>query len=311
MVPAARSLGLGPLSIPEAVGNSAMTKSMTAFARETATGQAGEFTWELRSVNHRFLEPHIRLPEELRALEPAVRERISARMGRGKLDCNLRYVARAGAGAGLRVNRHLVTQLLAAGEEVAAMVGRSAEPAWFDLLRWPGVLEEPERDLDAVSHEALALLERALDALEATREREGTRLARLILERCDRLQTSVAVVRELMPRVLEGIRRRLLDRLAEVRTELDPNRLEQELALLAQRLDVDEEMDRLEAHVAEVRSVVNGNQPAGRRLDFLMQELNREANTLASKSSDLDVTRAGVDMKVLIEQMREQVQNLE
>jgi uncharacterized protein (TIGR00255 family) len=288
-----------------------MTKSMTAFARESATGHLGEFTWELRSVNHRFLEPHIRLPEELRALEPALRERISARLGRGKLDCTLRYVARPGVGTGLRVNRNLVTQLLAAGEEVAAMVGRSAEPAWFDLLRWPGVLEEPERDMDAVSHEALALLEQALDALEATREREGARLARLILDRCDRLQTSVAVVRGLMPRVLAGIRRRLVDRLAEVTTELDPNRLEQELALLAHRLDVDEEMDRLDAHIDEVRSVVNGNQPAGRRLDFLMQELNREANTLASKSSDLEVTRAGVDMKVLIEQMREQVQNLE
>jgi uncharacterized protein (TIGR00255 family) len=284
---------------------------MTAFARESSAGQAGEFTWELRSVNHRFLEPHIRLPEDLRALESAVRERLAARLGRGKVDCNLRYVARPGAGAALRVNRHLVAQLLAAGEEVATMVGRSAEPAWFDLLRWPGVLEEPERDLDEVSREALAVLDRSIDALEATREREGERLARLILERCDRLQASVVLVRSLMPRVLDGVRRRLLDRLAEVRAELDPNRLEQELALLAQRLDVDEEMDRLGAHIAEVRSVLAGSQPAGRRLDFLMQELNREANTLASKSSDLDVTRAGVDMKVLIEQMREQVQNLE
>jgi uncharacterized protein (TIGR00255 family) len=284
---------------------------MTSFDRESAASAAGEFTWELRSVNHRFLEPHIRLPEDLRALEPSVREHLSARLARGKVDCNLRYIARPGIGPGVKVNRQLVSQLLAAGEEVAGMVGRSAEPAWFDLLRWPGVLEEPERDLDAVSHEALALLDRALDALEATREREGERLARLILERCDRLQASVVQVRGLMPRVLEAVRRRLLDRLAEVRAELDPNRLEQELALLAQRLDVDEEMDRLEAHIAEVRSVVGGNQPAGRRLDFLMQELNREANTLGSKSSDLDVTRAGVDMKVLIEQMREQVQNLE
>ena len=288
-----------------------MTKSMTAFARESASGQVGEFTWELRSVNHRFLEPHIRLPEELRALEPALRERISARLGRGKLDCTLRYVARPGVGTGLRVNRNLVTQLLAAGEEVAAMVGRSAEPAWFDLLRWPGVLEEPRPDLDAVSVAALALLEQALDSLEATREREGARLGRLFLDRCDRLQEVVVQVRGLMPQVLAGVRQRLVDRLAELRADLDPNRLEQEIALLAQRLDVDEEMDRLEAHIAEVRSVVNGTQPAGRRLDFLMQELNREANTLASKSSDLAVTRAGVDMKVLIEQMREQVQNIE
>ncbi len=288
-----------------------MVKSMTAFARESASGEAGEFTWELRSVNHRFLEPHIRLPDELRALESPVRERLSVRLGRGKVDCNLRYVARAGTAGELRVNRPLVAQLLAAGEEVAAMVGRSAEPAWFDLLRWPGVLEEPQRDLDAVAHEALAVLEQALDTLEATRAREGARLGQLILDRCERLQETLVQVRALMPRVLEGVRKRLTDRLAELRAELDPHRLEQELALLAQRLDVDEEMDRLEAHIQEVRSVVAGTQPAGRRLDFLMQELNREANTLASKSSDLDVTRAGVDMKVLIEQMREQVQNLE
>jgi uncharacterized protein (TIGR00255 family) len=288
-----------------------MIKSMTAFARESAAGVAGEFTWELRAVNHRFLEPHIRLPDDLRGLESAVRERLSARLARGKVDCNLRYVARPEAGAGLRVNRRLVTQLLAAAEEVAALVGSSVEPSAFDLLSWPGVLEEPARDLDAVGQEAIALLERALDTLEATREREGERLARLIVERCDRLQTSVAQVRELMPQILDAVRRRLRDRLAELSGELDGNRLEQELALLAQRLDVDEEMDRLEAHIAEVRSVVAGSQPVGRRLDFLMQELNREANTLTSKSADLAVTRAGVDMKVLIEQMREQIQNLE
>ena len=262
-----------------------MIKSMTAFARESATGVAGEFTWELRAVNHRFLEPHIRLPDELRGLESAVRERLSARLSRGKIDCNLRYVAHPEAGAGLRVNRRLVSQLLAAAEEVAALVGASVEPSAFDLLGWPGVLEEPQRDLDAVSHEAIAVLERALDTLEATRECEGGRLAALIIERCDRLQTSVAQVRELMPQILEGVRRRLRDRLAELRGELDGNRLEQELALLAQRLDVDEEMDRLEAHIAEVRSVVAGSQPVGRRLDFLMQELNREANTLTSKSA--------------------------
>jgi uncharacterized protein (TIGR00255 family) len=288
-----------------------MVKSMTAFARESATGDAGELIWELRSVNHRFLEPHLRLPDDLRSLESAVRERLSARLGRGKVDCNLRHVARPGAERALRVNRGLVNQLLAAGEEIAAMVGRSAEPAWFDLLRWPGVLEEPAPDLDAVSGAALTLLERTLDSLEATREREGARLGRLILDRCDRLQAVVDLVRGLMPQVLAGVRQRLVDRLAELRAELDANRLEQEIALLAQRLDVDEEMDRLAAHIAEVRNVVNGHQPAGRRLDFLMQELNREANTLASKSSDLELTRAGVDMKVLIEQMREQVQNLE
>jgi uncharacterized protein (TIGR00255 family) len=173
------------------------------------------------------------------------------------------------------------------------------------------VVQEQRLDLGPVEEAAMALLERAVEGLVATRAREGERLARLIRDRCDGLQRCVVGVRERMPRVLEELRQRILDKLEEVRSELDPNRLELELALLAQRLDVDEEMDRLEAHVEEVRAVVASDKPIGRRLDFLMQELNREANTLTSKSSDVEVTRSAVDMKVLIEQMREQVQNIE
>jgi uncharacterized protein (TIGR00255 family) len=284
---------------------------MTAFARETALGDFGELAWELRSVNHRFLEPHIRLPEELRALEPGVRDRLGARLQRGKIDCGLRYVPAMGTVGSLRVNRPYVEQLLAAGSEVAALIGSSTEPSAFDLLRWPGVIQEQERDLDRVTAAALDLLDRAIDALLATREREGARLSALLEERCDRLQESVVRVRARMPQVIEGVRRRLADRLAEIRGELDPSRLEQEMALLASRLDVDEEMDRLGAHVAEVRDVLRRDEPVGRRLDFLMQELNREANTLGSKSNDVEVTREAVEMKVLIEQMREQIQNLE
>jgi uncharacterized protein (TIGR00255 family) len=181
----------------------------------------------------------------------------------------------------------------------------------MELLRWPGVLEVEAQDLDALQRRALALLDQALDALVANREREGGRLAGLMEERCVRLAECVRGVQQRMPAVLAEVRQRIQDRLAEVRAELDPNRLEQELALLAQRLDVDEEMDRLTAHIAEIRSVLKGRGPVGRRLDFLMQELNREANTLGSKSSDVEVTRLAVDMKVLIEQMREQVQNIE
>jgi len=288
-----------------------MAKSMTAFARVTHAADAGELTWELRSVNHRFLEPFVRLPEDLRAIEPAVRERLTARLGRGKRDCCLRYFPAAGAAGSLQVNRSYLDQLLAAGAEVATVVGRPAEPVPFDLLRWPGVLLEVQTDLDAVARQALVLLDQALDSLVATRKREGERLEVLIRERCGRLADCVASVRERMPQVLDEVRRRLLDRLGELRAELDPNRLEQEVVLLAQRLDVDEEMDRLEAHVQEVRSVLDSREPIGRRLDFLMQELNREANTLGSKSSDVQVTRLAVDMKVLIEQMREQVQNIE
>jgi uncharacterized protein (TIGR00255 family) len=288
-----------------------MIKSMTAFARETQSGDLGELAWELRSVNHRFLEPHIRLPEELRALETAVRERLAARLQRGKVDCGLRYVPAVGAVGSLRVNRPFVTQLIAAAAEVGELLGQPSEPDALDLLRWPGALVEQERDLDAVSTAALTLLDRAIDTLLATRAREGERLAVLLRERCDRLQESVARVRVRMPLVMEGVRRRLADRLTELKAELDPQRIEQEMALLAARLDVDEEMDRLEAHVAEVRDVLRRNEPVGRRLDFLMQELNREANTLGSKSADVETTREAVEMKVLIEQMREQVQNLE
>ena len=288
-----------------------MSKSMTAFARETLTGDQGELTWELRSVNHRFLETFVRLPEDLRALEMVVRERIGARLDRGKVDASLRFAPAPAAAGELRINGRYLELLLAAGAEVGARLGRmpAAEP--FDLLRWPGVLEEQKLDLGPVQEQALALLDRTLSTLIATRAREGERLAGLVHERCERLLVCVAKVRERMPQVMTEVRQRILDRLDEVRAELDPNRLEQELALLAQRMDVDEEMDRLQAHVQEVRAVVASDKPVGRRLDFLMQELNREANTLGSKSSDLEVTRLAVDMKVLIEQMREQIQNLE
>jgi uncharacterized protein (TIGR00255 family) len=286
-------------------------KSMTAFARDSVTEDEGELTWELRSVNHRYLESFVRLPEDLRALEPAVRKRFATRLARGKLDCTLRHAPVPGVDRNLRINRHYLEQLLVAGREVAELIGEKLQPTAFELLRWPGVLQEQQPDLGPVMRRALALLDEALDSLIATREREGARLAALIRERCERLTVCASGVRKRMPQVLAEVRKRILDRLEEVRSELDPNRLEQELALLAQRLDVDEELDRMEAHIEEVRSVLEGRAPVGRRLDFLMQELNREANTLGSKSSDVEVTRLVIEMKVLIEQMREQVQNIE
>ncbi|MGB5833148.1 MAG: YicC/YloC family endoribonuclease [Thiohalocapsa sp.] len=288
-----------------------MTKSMTAFAREVASLEFGELTWELRSVNHRFLEPSVRLPEDLRGLDPKVRERLSARVNRGKVDCMLRFAPEPGAGGSLNVNRRLLEQILVAADEIATRIGEPATPHVIELLQWPGLLQEPERDMDRVGKAALDLLDQGLETLVASREREGERLRALLLERCDKLLVRVDDVRARMPEVLADIRGRLHNRLAEVRQELDPARLEQEMALLAQRLDVDEEMDRLNVHVAEVRKALDAKGPVGRRLDFLMQELNREANTLSSKSSDAALTLAAVDMKVLIEQMREQVQNLE
>ncbi|MCG7899888.1 MAG: YicC family protein [Candidatus Thiodiazotropha lotti] len=288
-----------------------MISSMTAFAREEYRGELGNMSWEIRSVNHRYLEAFLRLPEELRALEPNIRERLNNRLGRGKLDVSLKYKAGTSGDASLCINQRLVEQLIDVDQQLADMIELDPSMRSGDLLRWPGVLEEEERDYTPVKVQAMQLLETALDSLIDNRLREGERLGEIIGLRCDALASEVGRVRGLMPDVLESVRSRIKDRLNEVMEELDESRVEQEMVLLAQRLDVDEELDRLETHIEEVRRVLESDEPIGRRLDFLMQELNREANTLTSKSNSVDVTRSAVEMKVLIEQMREQVQNLE
>ncbi|MBT8429773.1 MAG: YicC family protein [Gammaproteobacteria bacterium] len=288
-----------------------MIRSMTAFARQQGHGEYGELTWEVRSVNHRFLETTVRLPEELRGIEPAVRDRVTARLGRGKVECNLRLKA-AGAGAvELQVNERMVEQILAAADKMAHRLHSSHQLSIMDVLRWPGVMETGEQDFTPAQEAALTLLEQTLDSLVEAREREGARLSDLIVQRVLGMRTQVETARERMPFVIEAVRERLRTRLAEVLENLDEERLEQEMALLAQRLDVDEEMDRLRTHLDEVSRVLEQDEPVGRRLDFLMQELNREANTLGSKSADSETTAISVEMKVLIEQMREQVQNIE
>ena len=288
-----------------------MIRSMTAFARQQEHGAFGELTWEIRSVNHRYLEAVVRLPEELRGIEPAVRERVTARLGRGKVECNLRFKALPGASGELRINDQLVDQILVAADNMAHRLHSSHLPSIMDILRWPGVLESGEQDLTPVQEAALGLLDQGLGTLLEVREREGERLAQLIKQRVEGMHTQVALARERMPAVIAAVRERLRTRLAEVLENLDQERLEQEMALLAQRLDVDEEMDRLTTHLDEVTRVLQQAEPVGRRLDFLMQELNREANTLGSKSADSETTAVSVEMKVLIEQMREQVQNIE
>ena len=288
-----------------------MIRSMTAFARQQGHGEYGELTWEVRSVNHRYLETTVRLPEELRAIEPAVRERVTACLGRGKVECNLRLKAAAAGGAEMRINEQVVDQLLAAADKMAHRLHSSHHPSIMDVLRWPGVMEAAEQDFTPVQEQALALLEQALGVLVESRQREGARLAELIAQRVSGMREQVEAARVRMPVVIDGVRERLRARLAEVAENLDQERLEQEMALLAQRLDVDEEMDRLRTHLDEVSRVLEQDEPVGRRLDFLMQELNREANTLGSKSADSDTTAVSVEMKVLIEQMREQVQNIE
>ena len=288
-----------------------MIRSMTAYARRQKREPFGELTWELRSVNHRYLEAGLRMPEELRAIEPVVRERINKRLGRGKLDCGLRFQAARELGAEVQVNEPLVGQLLKAAEQLMQHLHSSPLPTVMDIMRWPGVLETAEQDFTPVQQAAVALLDEALDDLISAREREGERLAGLIRQRLQAMREQVARARERMPQVIQAVRERLSARLAELGGELDRDRLEQEMALLAQRLDVDEEMDRLNTHLDEVERVLERDEPVGRRLDFLMQELNREANTLGSKSADSETTAISVEMKVLIEQMREQVQNIE
>jgi len=284
---------------------------MTAYSRRERKDDLGELTWELRSVNHRYLELSLRMPEEFRMLEPLVRERIGKRLGRGKVDCTLRFTPSSVSQAGVVVNERLALQIIQAAAQVGHLLHEAAPPKTMDVMRWPGVLEVEEQDFTPLQKLAGELLEEAIDGMVESRQREGERLAEMILQRCEAMRLEVAKARELMPRVIAGVRQRLRSRLAEISDELDEGRLEQEMALLAQRLDVDEEMDRLYAHLDEVQDVLKRDEPVGRRLDFLMQELNREANTLGSKSNDVEITRIAVELKVLIEQMREQVQNIE
>ena len=294
-----------------------MVHSMTAFAREESSTEWGGAAWELRSVNHRYLDVSLRLPEELRALDAKVRERIAARVRRGKVDGSLRLQPAAAGVGGLSLDLDLAERLLDAKRKVEATARRSAgalplrPPTALDILRWPGVVEPPGIDRESAGDAALQLLDRALDALVAARAREGAKLGELVSRRCEEVASIAARVRAALPDVQERYRARLVARLDEARVDLDPNRLAHELVMFATRTDVAEELDRLDAHVTEVRDALGGGSPLGRRLDFLMQELQREANTLGSKSADPDTSRASVDLKVLIEQMREQVQNIE
>lgn len=288
-----------------------MIYSMTGFARETAVTEWGELCWELRSVNHRYLDVHPRLPEDFRALEPRVRELVAARLSRGKVECQLRFRPLAGGDAPLAIDHALVAKLAGACQQVAGALERPARVDPLELLRWPGVVQEPERDLEPVQAEALRLLQAAVAALAAVRAAEGERMASMLGGRLDAIRDHADVVRQRLPEVRQAIHERLRNRLAELRVEAEPGRLEQEMAIVTQKMDVAEELDRLDSHVAEARAALARGEPVGRRLDFLMQEFNREANTLASKSQDAETTRVAVEIKVLVEQMREQVQNVE
>lgn len=292
-----------------------MIRSMTAFASADADTPWGALSFELRSVNHRYLELNPRLPDELRAIEPALRERVAAKLTRGKVDVNLRFRVADTSSSEIHLNDGVLDKL----EATAALFGERFPKLNVDftsLLGWPGVLKREEVDQDGLRQAALGLLDRALADMVATREREGERLGGFLRDRLEGIGRIVAQVRGWLPDIRTALRARLEAKLAEITqsAELlraDNGRLEQELVLQLSRIDVDEELDRLTAHIAEARRILSAPDPAGRRLDFLMQEFNREANTLGSKSVDQRTTQAAVELKVLIEQMREQVQNIE
>jgi uncharacterized protein (TIGR00255 family) len=287
-----------------------MIRSMTGFARRERQYPWGLLAWELKTVNHRFLEIGCRLPEEFRAAESDFRQAVAGTVRRGKVDCSL-YFRPAVSGGALEVDADLLQGVMQRAHQVAVQAGPAARIDVLDLLRWPGVIRDGTRDPVPLLAAAHALLAEALKDLTRFRDSEGARLQEALELRCAGLVDFSARVAERLPEVRARMRTKLLDRIAQLVAEVDQDRLEQELAMLAQRQDVDEEIDRLRGHVTEVRKTFGGDEPAGRRLDFLMQELNREANTLSSKSQDIETTRTAVDMKVLIEQMREQVQNIE
>lgn len=284
---------------------------MTAFGRQSRQWPWGTLVWEVKSVNHRYLEISTRMPDDFRALEMRIRTLLGKLLGRGKVDCALRFQKNEVLDAEITINAELAKQIAAASREVDSYLYSAAPVNSMDVLRWPGVLHTPEMNMEELHNGAMELLEETIDELVDTRLREGEKLKQIIEQRLSAMRDVVLQVKDRVPEVLVQMREKLEARLEEIKTEVDPARVEQELVMLTQRLDVDEEMDRLETHIEEVSRVIESDEPIGRRLDFLMQELNREANTLGSKSQDTEMTKASVELKVLIEQMREQVQNIE
>lgn len=286
-----------------------MIKSMTAYAQASTQTELGELSCELRSVNHRYLDIAPRMPEELRVYESLLRETITAKLARGRVDCFIRL--KENNSASLEPNSEAAQQLQSLLADMQKQVPSMQAIRAIDVLRWPGVLQSKKADPELMKQSLLSLVSEALDHLITAREKEGMKMAELIQQRLDDMSDVLNSVVSLVPEISQQYRARLEEKMADILDKLDSSRLEQEMVLFLQKTDVAEELDRLEVHIAEVASVLSKPEPAGRRLDFLMQELNREVNTLGSKSQDQRLTKASVDLKVLIEQMREQVQNIE
>ena len=287
-----------------------MIYSMTAFARLEVKKDWGDAVWEIRSVNQRYLENFFRLPEQFRGLENTLREKLRQSLTRGKIECSLRIETKKQTNAELNLNKELANQVIQSLQWIKAQAGEG-EINLTDVLRYPGVVEAQEQDLDAISQDLLTAFDDLLTDFIAMRGREGEKLNDIIQQRLDAIAVETDKVRSQMPAVLQWQRERLLQRFEDAQVNLDPQRVEQEMILLAQRVDVAEELDRLQMHVKETTNILKKGGAVGRKLDFMMQELNRESNTLASKSINADITASAVELKVLIEQMREQIQNLE
>lgn len=288
-----------------------MIKSMTAFARCQKQGDWGSLVWEVRSVNSRYLDTFVRLPESLREIEMKVRDVVKTQLTRGKVECALRFHAGPGLVQTFNLNHGLIQQLKVASEEIGQAFAVRDTVSAFDVLRWPDVVMAGEADLSEVQKQAISLLSEALIELNMVRDREGQGIKTFMLERLTAMSHEVAKVEGRIEAIITTQKQRLIDKVSELKVEIDPNRLEQEMVFWAQKLDVNEELQRLHSHIKEVTSIVKKGGVVGRKLDFLMQELNREANTLGAKSSDVETTQVSVALKVLIEQVREQVQNLE
>lgn len=287
-----------------------MIHSMTAFSRFEVKGDWGNAVWEIRSVNQRFLETYFRLPEQFRSIEPVLRERFRKQLNRGKVECSLRFNANASEKNNLSLNKGLAEQLLQhAGWINEQTLNSQLNP--LEIMRWPGVMEAEEADMTTIQKEILVGFEQALTDFIDSRASEGENLKALIEQRLEGIVEQSEKVKAFMPEVIAWQRKRITDKFTDAKIELDSSRVEQELVLLAQKMDVDEEIDRLFSHVKETKSILKKGGAQGRRLDFMMQEFNREANTLGSKSINADITNAAVELKVLIEQMREQIANIE
>lgn len=283
---------------------------MTAFSRVEVKGDLGNAVWEIRSVNQRFLETYFRLPEQFRGIEPVLRERFRKQLNRGKVECNLRFNANPANKSELTLNEKLALQLVKHANWVNEQTLNSQINP-LEVMRWPGVMETQESDMSAIQNELLAAFDTALKDFIAARASEGVNLKAMIEQRLDAITEQADKVQNFMPEVIIWQRNRIIDKFTDAKIDLDSGRVEQELVLLAQKMDVAEELDRLNSHVSETRKILKKGGAQGRRLDFMMQEFNREANTLGSKSINTDVTASAVELKVLIEQMREQIQNIE